>query len=443
MEKLVVTGGNPLMGKIVISGAKNVSLKSLVAACLTEEEVVIHNVPHISDLYVMIEIMKLLGGTVALKGHTVIAQMKKISPGKIPLDLAARIRTSAMFIAPLLARCKQATIPDPGGDRIGARPIDRTIDGLKKMNAQISYSEKDGYFYAKTDGLKSADYTFSKNTHTGTETLILAACITQGKTILRNSAEEPEVDELMKMLNSMGAKIKRTKHRVIEIDGVEKLHGTEFTVCLDRNEVATFAVAALATKGDLLIKDAAKVDIEDFTEKLKSIGAGVEIKGDDIRFFYKGDLQPSNIQVSYYPGFMTDWQAPWAVLMTQAKGISIIHETVFENRFGYVKELLRMGAKIDCFDPDIKNPDQVYNFNLHDDRRHFFRSIKIFGPTKLHNAVVHMSDLRAGATLVLAALIASGTSTIFGVEQLDRGYEYFEDRLRKLGAKINRKKDPS
>lgn len=438
MQEFVVTGGKKLNGTVFVSGAKNVTLKVLVAACLTDQEVVLRNVPLISDLYVMIDIMKRLGIHVSISGHCLTIKAKKFKNTAISLENAIKARTSAMFIAPLLSRMGEAIIPNPGGCRLGARPIDRTINGIKTMNVEVKYMSEDGYFHAKTAQLKATDYTFEKNTHTGTETLLLTSVLAKGKTILRNAAEEPEIDELIEILNGMGANVKRTKKREITITGVDSVHGGEFTILPDRNEIVTFAIAALITKGNVLIKQACKIDLEAFKKALLLAGGGYEEIGEDIRVFYKGPLVATDVTTSIYPGFMTDWQAPWAVLMTQAAGISTIHETVFEYRFGYVKELRRMGAKIDFFNPVVDNPEKIYNFNLEDDKPDYFRAIKIHGSTDLHNAVVEVTDLRAGATLVLASLIAKGQTSIFGVEQLDRGYEEFDERLRKLGALIYR-----
>ncbi len=438
MDKLIITGGNKLTGEIKVSGAKNVALKALVAACLTDEEVIIHNIPRISDFFVMADIIKDLGGTIRIEDHTAFVQLKDIKKPEVSLDKAADIRTSAMFLAPLLARVKMATIPNPGGCRIGARPIDRTIEGLKHMGVEITYDSSDGFFHAKTDKLQGVSYAFEKNTHTGTETMILAAVLASGKTILENAAQEPEVDDLIVFLNQMGAKIKRIEPRKITIDGVQKLNGAQFSIPPDRNEIVTLAIAAIITKGDVFIKDVTNVGLKEFLEKLKLVGGGIEEKENGIRFFYKEPLRTTDITTEIYPGFMTDWQSPWAVLMTQAAGASIIHETVFESRFGYVSELLKMGADIKMFNPEVKEPETFYNFNLTDDNKKNFHAAKIKGLTPLHNAVVHISDLRAGATLVLAALCAKGKSVIFGVERLDRGYEQFEVRLQSIGADIGR-----
>lgn len=436
MESFIVKGGRKLTGEISVSGSKNVSLKLITASLLTSEEVVIENVPRISDLETLLEIVENLGVKISFTDHTLVMQAANLSDYEIPLEAGARIRASSMLISPLLVRLGKALIPNPGGCRIGARPVDRTIEGLTKMGALVRYVSEDGYFHVQTNGLVGMTYRFEKNTHTGTETLLMAAVLAKGKTVIENAAQEPEVDELIAFLTSMGAKIKRHK-RTITIEGVAKLHGTHFAVAPDRNEVVTFAIAGLITGGDLTIVNARKKDITIFLEKIdKAGGKYEEVKG-GIRF-YDGTIVGTDIETAPHPAFMTDWQGPWAVLMTQATGVSIIHETVYEDRFGYVSELLKMGAHIELFNPKVKNPDKIYNFNWADNKDEYCHAAKIYGPTSLHNAIVNISDLRAGATLVLAALAAKGKTVIFGVEHLDRGYEAFEERLRSLGADIKR-----
>ncbi|MDZ4227821.1 MAG: UDP-N-acetylglucosamine 1-carboxyvinyltransferase [Candidatus Levybacteria bacterium] len=445
MEKIIVNGGKKLTGAITVSGAKNVALKAMVAACLTNKEVLIKNVPLISDFMVMVEIIKELGGKAEIKDHVVHIHMEKFKKVKISLDEAAKIRTSAMFLAPLLARMGKAVMPNPGGCRIGARPIDRTIKGLEKMGYSVSYKSNDGFFYLKKMNDFKKDeiiYRFEKSTHTGTETLIMIGALMKNTKIkLENAAAEPEIDELINLLNQMGARILRIGERTIIIEGVGELTGTEFTIGPDRNEIVTLAIASIITKGDVLVKGAQSVDLSPFIQRLELAGGGVGQEKEGIRFYYKGELTSVDVQTSNYPGFMTDWQGPWAILMTQARGEAIIHETVYEDRFGYVSELKKMGANINLFNPDVKDPEKIYNFNLFDNNPAYFHAIRIQGPTKLHNGIVEMSDLRAGATLILAALSAAGESVIFGVEHLDRGYEKLVERLGSLGASIKRVKE--
>lgn len=443
MEKFIITGGKKLSGETTVSGAKNVALKALVAACLTADEVIIDNVPLISDFLVMADIIRHLGGRVDISGHTATIQLSAFTTDRISLDKAAEIRTSCMFIAPMLARLGKASIPNPGGCRIGARPIDRTIEGLKYMGATISYNSTDGYFHGVVEEkygkrLQATQYRFEKNTHTGTETLLIAAVLAKGQTIIENAAEEPEIDELITFLNKMGGKVHRLKPRTIVVDGVERLHGATFTIGPDRNEVVTLAIAALMTEGDIFIRGITTTGLAVFFEKMHQANAGIEIQDDGIRVFYKGPIQPVDVTTAPYPGFMTDWQSPWAVLMTNAQGTAVIHETVYESRFGYVQELRKMGAHIELFRPEVSDPESVYNFNIADDKKGHKHAARILGPVHLHNAVVTITDLRAGATLVLAALAAKGETVIFGIEHLDRGYERFEDRLQKLGASISR-----
>lgn len=438
MQKFIISGGEKLQGRVKVSGAKNVALKALVAACLTSNEVIIENVPLITDVFVMTEIIKELGGEVTFFDHKVRVKMDHFKTSKIALERAVEIRTSVMFLSPLLAREKQATVPNPGGCRLGARPIDRMVDGLNKMNANITYRPNDGYFHARTNGLLGTNYKFDKSTHTGTETLILAAVLAKGHTVLSNAAEEPEIDELISILNKMGARVKRTTPRTIEIEGVSKLHGATFKIGPDRNEIITFAIAAIATKGDVLVEEAKKDNIEEFLNKLAEAGGGAAETNDGMRFFYKGALSAVNVTTSIYPGFMTDWQAPWAVLMTQAKGQSIIHETVFENKLGYIKDLEKMGADATLFNPKIEDPKSFYNFNLDDDLPGNLHAVKIKGPTPLHNAIMTMQNIRAGAAVVIAALTAEGESVILEIEHLDRGYESLEKRLKLLGVNIKR-----
>lgn len=435
MKKYIVKGGNELSGDVAVVGTKNVVLKALIAACLTDEEVEIRNVPLISDFFAMLDLIKEIGGTFTLSEHTVKIRVKKINNIKIPLETGAKIRTSSMFLSPLLARNKEALIPNPGGCRIGARPIDRHIEGLEKMGVNINYRSQDGYFHATTDGLKGINYEFIKNTHTGTETLILAAVLAKGTTVLENSAEEPEVDDLIKLLKLMGAKIERDKRKIV-IQGVKKLHGAKYSIMPDRNEVVTYAIISALTGGKIFIKNVQLDTISTFLDAFSDAGGSYEVVDSKVRFFMKNGIKPTQITTLPHPGFMTDWQGPWAVFMTQAQGVSVIHETVYENRFSYVEEMAKMGAKMKQFDYKVSNPKEFYNFNHIEEGQKFKQALKIFGKTPLHNAVLNIADLRAGATLVIASLIARGESVIYGIEHLERGYESFDEKLRKLGANI-------
>ncbi len=439
MEKFIVSGPTVLHGDVTIAGAKNVALKAIVVSLLTEEPIILHNMPHIRDVLLMLEVVRSLGATATFEGNTVHILDGKTGSTTVPLEIGARLRTSSMVLGPMLSRYGKAMIPNPGGCRIGARPIDRHIEGLKAMGATIDYSSTDGFFHAEAKHLHGADITFEKNTHTGTETLILAAVLADGTTVLRNAAEEVEIDDLISLLCAMGANIKRTEKREITITGVPKLHGTEFTIMSDRNEEVTFAIAAVVSKGKIVVHHSERRFLQEFLTVFEKAGGKFRAIDDTTtEYFYGGPLTAVDVTTGQHPGFMTDWQAPWAILMTQATGISTIHETVFENRFSYVEELKKMGATIEYFDPEVANPKEFYNFNFEDKAQDAHQAIRITGPTPLHNAITSMSDLRAGATVVLAAIIAQGKSYIHGVEQIDRGYEHIEERLRHLGASIDR-----
>ncbi len=441
MEKAyIIQGGKPLAGEIIISGAKNVATKAVIAACLTAEPVTLTNVPDISDIHALLEVIESIGGTVSRNNDSVTITVQEIKNHKISLTEGSRVRTSSLFIAPLLLRTGKALVPNPEGCRLGARSIERHIEALEKMGAVIEYKSEDGYYHASADGLLGTTYAFDKNTHTGTETLIMAATLAKGVTVIENAAEEHEIDDLIKMLQSMGADIKRDGKRKIVVRGVEKLHGTTHAIVSDGNELVTFAVLSLLSGGNIYLQNADPSQVRPFLDAVRSVGGDYEKSERGVRFFVKEKLSCSSVVTSIEPGFKTDWQGPWAILMTQAHGTSTIHEAIYENRFGYVSELKKMGAKISFYEPEVKDPEKFYNFN-YDKNETYLQAIKIFGPRKLHNAVVQISDLRAGATIVIAALIAKGESAVYGVEHLDRGYEEFDVRLKNIGADIIVKKE--
>ncbi len=445
MDTFIIKGGVPLTGEIRVGGAKNVALKILIASLLTDEEIIIHNVPHLKDVFSLIEVLKSLGVSASFKTHDLHIKNGTIAQNPVvPLDIGARLRTSSMVLGPLLARYGKAHVPNPGGCRLGARPIDRHIEGLECMGASIEYNSEDGFFHAEAKKLHGATVHFPKNTHTGTETIILAAVLAEGKTVIENAAQEVEVDDLISCLNLMGANVKRVKSRTIVVEGVKKLHGVEYTIMPDRNEEVTFAIAGAITGGDVVVSQSQPKHLKAFLEAFEASGGTYEIlDATHTRYSRREAVQSTNIATNPHPGFMTDWQAPWAVYMTQASGISTIHETVFESRFSYVSELRKMGALIDFYDPEVKNPERFYNFNWEDRKEGYHQGIRITGPTKLHNAVLSVDDIRAGASLVLAALVASGESYLHDVELIDRGYEDLEGRLGGIGATIRRKKEPN
>lgn len=443
MDNFIITGGKPLSGNIRVGGAKNVALKILIASLLTDEEMVIHNVPRLRDVISLIDILKSLGVRADVDGHTMrIKNSTLMKDPTVPLDLGARLRTSSMVLGPLLARYGKGNVPNPGGCRLGARPINRHIDGLKIMGAAIDYNSDDGYFHATASALHGATVTFPKNTHTGTETILLAAVLAKGRTVIENAAEEVEVDDLISCLNAMGASIIRKDPRTIVIDGVSTLHGAEYTIMPDRNEEVTFAIASAITDGSVIVEDSQTQYLQAFLHMFSKAGGVYErIDETHTRYAKNGVIKPTEILTAQYPGFMTDWQAPWAIFMTQAEGVSTIHETVFESRFSYVSELRKMGAVIEFYSPHVDHPEQFYNFNWNDRREGYHQAIRIVGPQTLHNAVLAVDDIRAGASLVLAALVASGENYLHGVELIDRGYECLEERLSVLGADIVRTHD--
>lgn len=440
MSKFIITGGTPLHGSVRVGGAKNASFKLMIAALLGQSESRILNFSHISDVLLVEKIIAYLGGKVNSAGERAIfIDPSTMNDYKIDPAHGEQGRFSTMFIPVLLHRFGKAEVPAPGGDKIGKRSLDRHFDGLIALGAKVWF--EDGMYKAEATKLKGTTYRFEKNSHTGTETLIMAAVLAEGKTVLENAAVEPEIDDLIEFLNEMGADIRRRSYRVIEINGVSKLSGAIHRLIPDRNESVSYACAALCTKGDVIIENARHDHLKAFLNKLDEIGAGYEVGSYGIRFYYKGPLRGTDIVTEIEPGFMTDWQPLWATLMTQCEGESVIHETIMTNRFQYVEELQKMGVKIDMFNPEVSNPDKVYNFDLKDDSPENLHAIRIHGPAKLVAGEFKVKDLRHGATLILAAMTAKGVSTIYGIEHVDRGYENLDGRLRSMGAKIERVED--
>lgn len=437
-SKLLVEGGVSLKGDFKLAGAKNAVLKMMAAALLTSEEVVIRNAPRISDVDDMLEAFKFMGIRSAWSGdHEVTIQASECKLKALPVDLAGRIRASFMVFGSLLARFGEAAIPDPGGDKIGRRPVDRHIEGFKKLGAQIKY--QDEFFQAKGK-LQGTTIRFPKNTHMGTENLIVGSCLASGETILQNAAQEPEVDNLIFMLNSMGAKVKRIKPRVIQIEGVKKLTGTTVEVIPDRIEAGTLAVAAAVSRGEVLVKKAKAEHLTAFLSKFSESGGQYRVSDEGIRFWAEENQDFASVDITTlpHPGFMTDWGPPFAVLLTQAHGESIYHETIFPNRFHFLEQLKKMGTEATLFNPEVENAAEYYNFDPQDDDPSFFHAARIFGPIPLVGTKIKMLDIRAGATCLIAALVAKGTSEITGISHLDRGYEYLVEKLQELGARIER-----
>lgn len=439
MEKFIIRGGKPLRGEVRLQGAKNVALKMFVASLLTHESLVLHNVPKIKDVFSMLEILNLLGVHTEWSDHTVTLTCQSNGVTTVPLDVGARLRTSSLVLGPLLQTYGKADIPNPGGCRLGVRPIDRHIKAIEDMGARITYDSSDGFFHATCEQLNGTTVTFDKVTHTGTEAVMLAAVKAKGTTVINNAAQEIEIDDLIALLNLMGGNVKRTNPDQITIEGVKELFGATYSIMPDRNEEVTWAVAAAVTQGEITVHNSERASLTSFLNPFIEVGGEV-IEIDKSTTTYKASLPLKSLDIitTPHPGFMTDWQAPWALLMTQARGISTVHETVFESRFSYVSHLQKMGAEIEFFEPTVDEPEKTYNFNWEDRIAGTYQGIRITGPVKLHNAVVEIDDIRAGATLILSALAAQGESYVYRAETVDRGYEEIEVRLRALGADIVR-----
>lgn len=436
-QKLVVQGGTPLKGVIRVGGAKNASYKLMIASILGSDKSRLLNLPEIADVKRVATIINELGGKAGQEGHkTLSIEPAGLNSYRVDERHGRVSRASTLFIGPLLAKFGKAEVPLPGGDRIGKRPLGRHLTGLEKMGVEWNF--ENDFLKLKTDGLKGTNYRFKKNTHTGTETLIMAAVLAEGKTVLENAAEEPEIDNLIEYLNQMGAHIKRRAFRVIEIQGVERLTGAIHKVMPDRNESVSYACGAIATKGDIIIENANHEDLTAFIEKVREANGGVEIGDYGVRFFYQGPLVATDVTTEIQPGFMTDWQPLWATLIAHAEGTSIIHETVMQNRFQYAKFLNEMGADIEPIEPKVKHPEKVYNFNWEDRKPSDIHAIKIKGPTKFKGGEFCVPDLRAGATILLAAISGQGETVLTNIDQIDRGYENIDHKLTSLGAKIER-----
>ena len=430
----LIEGGIPLKGEVQLSGTKNAVTKLMVASMLTDETCVIRNAPrNLGDVTITEQVMSVLGSNVTWsEPHTITCSTPKIDNTVVPMELGRKNRLAILVVAPLLQRLGRAVIPVPGGDRIGPRPINFHLDGLQKMGAIIE--DHDGLYYFHTDdGLKGTTIDLPYPSVMATETLIIAAVLAKGITVLQNCAIEPEIMDLIKFLQKMGAIIEQRVDRKIVIEGVNRLHGAQHTVLADRNEAVSLAVAAYLTKGDVRLLGADQGALLTFLNTLYRMGLNFEVQEDAIRFF-GSDEPPKSIalETDVHPGFMTDWQQPFTVLLTQAKGMSVIHETVFADRFGYTEDLNRMGADTGLY------PKCLGELECRFRERDFNHSCIIRGPTPLQAADLTMPDIRAGASFLLAALCAHGTSRIRGIDHIERGYDQLYVKLQKLGAHIER-----
>ena len=412
-EVFVMKGGNPLRGEVVISGAKNAALGIVAGALLTDEEVIIENLPDVRDINVMLEALKAIGAKVhRIESHVVSIQADQLSMKSVDDDAIRRIRASYYFIGALLGKYHQAKVALPGGCAIGERPIDQHIKGFTALGAEVEIL--DGYFVAKAEELVGQHIYLDVVSVGATINLMLAAVLADGQTIIENVAKEPHIVDVANFLNSMGANIRGAGTDTIRIRGVERLHGTTYGVIPDQIEAGTFMCAAAVTRGNILIKNIIPKHMESIAAKLRDMGNTVYEGDEEIQVIGGEKQRGTKIKTLPYPGFPTDMQPQIAVTLALAEGKSSVTESIFENRFLYVEELKKMGADISVVD----------------------RVATILGKEKLQGATLHALDLRAGAALVLAGLAAEGITVLEDIGYIRRGYEFFEKKLMNLGAKI-------
>ncbi len=431
--QFIINGGKKLEGEIKLAGAKNAATKMMVASILTGEECVLQNFPDIGDTRITQELCRSIGSEITQEGNVLRIKTPAVKNSKVS-SFSRRNRIPILALGPLLARAGEAEIPILGGDKIGPRPVDIHIGALTAMGARIEVLP-DRYAASAPAGLKGAKISLRYPSVGATENTILAAVLAKGRTVIQNAAIEPEITDLIKFLQKMGAIIELGANRVIYVDGVEKLGGAEHAILPDRNEAVSFACLAVATGGKIFAEDARQEDLITFLNTLRKIGGEYRPEPSGITFWRPvgAKLRPVKIETDTHPGFMTDWQQPTAVLLTQAEGTSSIHETVYEDRFGYASDLNLMGADIKVETKCLG--ELACRFRGKD----FHHSATITGPRPLRAADLHVRDLRSGIAHVIAALIAGGRSTITGVEEIDRGYEKIDERLSRLGAEIERK----
>jgi UDP-N-acetylglucosamine 1-carboxyvinyltransferase len=417
MDKIIIRGGERLIGEVEVSGSKNATLPIFVSSLLTEGDNLFQNVPDLRDVQTIIKVLNNLGVKVSKEGRVYRLNATEASNCEAPYDLVKTMRASILVLGPLVARMKKATVSLPGGCAIGARPINLHLAGLEAMGAKIDL--RHGYIEAQADVLKGADISFDTVTVTGTENLMMAATLAKGKSTLHNAAMEPEVVDLANVLNKMGARISGAGTGLIEIEGVESLHAVEHAVIPDRIEAGTLMVAAGLTRGNIKILHCPLQHLQTVVHKLRESGMEIESDGDAVDVVGMKRIRSVDIKTQPYPGFPTDMQAQFMVLMSLARGLSVISETIFENRFIHVSELQRMGA-------DIRIQENA---------------AIIQGVESLSGAPVMATDLRASASLILAGLAAEGVTEVSRIYHLDRGYEGLDKKLAKLGANIKRVKE--
>ena len=417
MDKIVIRGGERLIGEVAVSGSKNATLPIFAASLLTSGVNLFRNVPKLRDVQTIVKVLRNLGVKVWEEEGIYRVDAREVSNAEAPYDLVKTMRASILVLGPLIARMKKAAVSLPGGCAIGARPVNLHLMGLEAMGAKIELRR--GYIEAEADGLRGAEISFDNPTVTGTENLMMAGAVAKGKTTLRNAAMEPEVVELANVLNKMGAKINGAGTSLIEIEGVESLEAVEHAIIPDRIEAGTLMVAAGLTRGNIKILDCPLHHMETVVHKLREAGMEIEREGDGVRAVGNRRIRSVDVKTQPYPGFPTDMQAQFMVLMSLARGLSVISETIFENRFIHVSELRRMGADI-----RIQKDSAI-----------------IQGVGNLSGAEVMATDLRASASLILAGLAAEGVTEVSRVYHLDRGYERLDKKLAHLGADIKRVKE--
>ncbi|HEX8962100.1 MAG TPA: UDP-N-acetylglucosamine 1-carboxyvinyltransferase [Rhodocyclaceae bacterium] len=416
MDKLLISGGVPLRGEVAISGAKNAALPLLTAALLTREPLRLTNVPQLNDIATMLKLLAQMGVKVEREGDRVVLDASGLNNPVAPYELVKTMRASVLVLGPLAARAGEAKVSLPGGCAIGARPVDQHIKGLQAMGAEIGV--EGGYVHAKAPRLRGARLFTDMVTVTGTENLMMAACLADGETVIENAAREPEVVDLAKCLVAMGARISGAGTDVIRIEGVGRLHGAEHRIMPDRIETGTYLCAAAASGGDVTLTGTSSAYVDVVIDKLMDAGCEVELSRDAIRLKAPARLNAVSIRTAPYPAFPTDMQAQFMAINAVANGTAVIRETIFENRYMHAVELIRLGA-------DIKIDGNT---------------AIVQGKERLDGATVMATDLRASASLVIAGLVAKGETLIERIYHLDRGYERLEQKLAGLGAKVSRVK---
>ena len=416
MDKFVIKGNTKLNGDVEISGAKNAAVAILPATLLIDGITTLENVPNISDVKIICNILSTLGAKVTWKNeHCVVVDSRNLNNTHAPLDMTSKFRASYYLLGALLGRCKNVEVGLPGGCNLGARPIDQHIKGFELLGAKVTVGQ--GKITAKVDELTGNSVYFDVVSVGATINLILAAVLAKGTTVLDNVAKEPHIVDVANFLNTAGADIRGAGTDTIKINGVSHLQGNHtYSIVPDQIEAGTFMLAAVASKGNILIKNCIPEHLESLSAKILEIGGKIEDYGDSLRVSCNSDLQPTNIKTLPYPGFPTDLQPQMGVVLSIAKGTSLISESIWESRFQYTNELIKMGAKITAHG----------------------KTAVFEGVNKLTSAPLYATDLRAGAALLVAAIIADGTSELYNIHYIDRGYEHIEDKFRKLGATIER-----